>query len=34
MKNVKKMVAYGERGPMNPEKIKHLRRYKGQDGGG
>jgi hypothetical protein len=25
MKNVKKMVAYAEREPMNPEKIKHLR---------
>jgi hypothetical protein len=24
------MVAYAERGPMNPEKIKHLRREKGQ----
>jgi hypothetical protein len=29
MKNVKKMVAYAEREPMNPEKIKHLRREKG-----
>jgi hypothetical protein len=27
------MVAYAEREPMNPEKIKHLRREKGQDGG-
>jgi hypothetical protein len=29
MRNVIKMVAYAEREPMNPEKIKHLRE-KGQ----
>jgi hypothetical protein len=27
---LKKMVAYAEREPMNTEKIKHLRREKGQ----
>jgi hypothetical protein len=30
MKNAKKIVAYAEREHMNPEKIKHLRREKGQ----
>jgi hypothetical protein len=30
MKNVKKMVAYAEREPMNPKKIKHLKGEKGQ----